>query len=164
MTDLALAPLGPSDFAKVAGVTVAPGHEVFAGTVREAFDAAEEGVDFHGIFSGNEAVGFFKIDRGYPARYPFAPQGALGLRAFIIDSGHHGQGIATRAVRALPTYLAQHYPTSKTLYLTVNKINPAAIKAYLNGGFEHTGKEWPHGDAGPQHVMRLRLSGSCGPV
>jgi hypothetical protein len=36
-------------------------------------------------------------------------------------------------------------------------VNPGAIRAYLKGGFTDTGEVWPHGEAGPQHVMRLAL-------
>ena len=154
---LRLDPVAPSQMARVAQVRVAPEQEVFSGTVAEAFEEAEEGVDFHGIFEGDGAVGFFKIDRAYDTRYPFVPAGALGLRAFMVDHACQGRGVATRAVRALPAYLRAHYPGAQALYLTVNLANPAARRAYLKGGFEDTGAQWPHGMAGPQHILRLPL-------
>ena len=101
------------------------------------------------------AVGFFKIDRAYADRYPF---GALGLRAFKIDLNRLGRGIATAAVRPLPTCLQRHYPEATNLHPTVDKINPAAIRAYFNGSFVDTGEEWPHGDAEPEHIMWISLN------
>ncbi|NEK24577.1 GNAT family N-acetyltransferase [Sulfitobacter sp. JBTF-M27] len=143
---------------RVAHVQVSPDQIKFSGTIAEAFEAAEDGVGFHGIFLDRGAVGFFKIDRAYSDRYPLVPFGALGLRAFMVDLDRQGQGIAARAVQALPAYLARHYPLATAHYLTVNKINPCAIRAYLKGGFIDTGEKWPLGNAGPQHVMRMSLN------
>lgn len=157
MSALHLAPLGAGDFERVSNVTVAPEQLKFSGSVKEAFAEAEDRVDFHGIFRAELAVGFFKIDRGYADRFPFPADGDLGLRAFMVDHALQGQGIATQAVRALPGYLAKHYPDAPAIWLTVNKVNPAALRAYLKGGFEDTGDEWPHGDAGPQHILKLPL-------
>ncbi|QUJ75169.1 GNAT family N-acetyltransferase [Sulfitobacter albidus] len=151
-----LDPLSTDDFARVAHITVAPAQIKFSGTVAEAFETAEPGVDFHAIVEGDTPVGFFKIDRDYAQRYPFAAPDGLGLRAFLIDHAQQGRGLATRAVRALPAYLARHYIAS-TLYLTVNLVNAPAIRCYLAGGFTDTGDIWPHGDAGPQHIMRMDL-------
>nr|WP_216859332.1 GNAT family N-acetyltransferase [Sulfitobacter aestuariivivens] len=153
-----LAPIGPADFDRVSHITVSEHQKKFSGTVAEAFEAAEDGVDFHGIFRGQTAVGFFKIDTTYGRKYPFASNGDLGLRAFIIDLVCQGQGIATQAVLALPPYLTTRYLHAKALWLTVNKSNPAAYAAYLGGGFADTGQEWPKGDAGPQNIMRMVLA------
>ncbi len=155
---LRLEPIGPDQLDRVAGVRVAPEQLKFSGSVQEAFEAAEEGVDFHGMFLGPDAVGFFKIDRLYATRFPFVAAGDIGLRAFMVDITRQGMGIATRAVLALPAYLNTTYTAAKTIWLTVNKANPAAVRAYLKGGFEDTGEEWPHGDAGPQHILQLALS------
>ncbi|MFK7835345.1 MAG: GNAT family N-acetyltransferase [Sulfitobacter sp.] len=155
---LTLAPLTQNDLPRVAHVRVAADQLIYSGSVEEAFEAAEAGVGFHGIFLDEDAVGFFKIDRGYAARFPFVPTGSVGLRAFMVDLAHQGQGIATRAVAALPAYLRREYRGAAALYLTVNKVNPGARRAYLKGGFVDTGQEWPHGDAGPQHVMRMTLT------
>ncbi|MEW9919479.1 GNAT family N-acetyltransferase [Marimonas sp. MJW-29] len=155
---LRLEPLGAGDLIKVAHIRVAPDQLIYSGSVAEAFGAAEEGVDFHAILEGAEAAGFFKIDRAYDIRFPFVPAGALGLRAFMVDHGRQGEGIASRAVRLLPDYLRALYPHAKVIYLTVNKVNSGAIRAYLKGGFTDTGEEWPHGDAGLQHIMRMTLA------
>ena len=152
-----LAPLARTDLPRVAHLRVAPDQIRFSGTVTEAFATNEPDVDFHAIEVNGTAVGFFKIDRSFPDRYPFAPKGDLGLRAFLIDLGHQGKGFGAQACRALPTYLHEHYRDAKSVFLTVNVINLAAVRAYAKGGFSDTGEIWPHGNAGPQHVLRLGL-------
>jgi RimJ/RimL family protein N-acetyltransferase len=154
---ITLAPLARSEFDRVAHIAVAEHQHKFAGTVREAFEADEAGVDFHGMFRDGRAVGFFKIDRAYATKYDFCAPGDIGLRAFIVDLSLQGSGIGTAAVAALPVYLPRHYPKAGAVVLTVNFVNPAAYHAYIKGGFEDTGKTYPHGDAGPQNVLRMAL-------
>lgn len=146
-----LEPLSRNDLPRVEHLRVAPDQIRFSGSVAEAFASNEPDVDFHAILSENTVVGFFKIDRRYPDRYPFAPLGSVGLRAFLIDLG------SARACRALPAYLKQHYANAPSLYLTVNVINLAAIRSYRKGGFTDTGKTWQHSAAGPQHILYLPL-------
>jgi ribosomal protein S18 acetylase RimI-like enzyme len=152
-----LIPLALSDRERVAQLAVHPDQLRFAGTVAEAFDSPQKGVDFHAMLMGDIPVGFFKIDQTYPVEHGFAEPGDLGLRAVIVDAARQGQGIGTAAMRALPAYLGVHYPQARRLWLTVNLQNPAAIASYRKGGFQDTGAIWPHGNAGPQHIMRLSL-------
>ena len=154
-----LSPLTLADRDRVAHLAVHPDQVRFAGSVAEAFDAPAPDVDFHAMMMGDSPVGFFKIDRGYPAAHGFAEAGDLGLRAVIVDASRQGQGIGTAAMRALPAYLRAHYPQARRLWLTVNMQNPAAIASYRKAGFQDTGAIWPHGGAGPQHIMRLPLPG-----
>lgn len=154
-----LYPLTLADRARVAHLTVHPEQLRFAGTVAEAFDAPQDGVDFHAMLMDGLPVGFFKIDRTYPVVHGFAEPGDLGLRAVIVDAARQGQGIGTAAMRALPAYLRELYPQVRRLWLTVNLQNSAAIASYRKGGFQDTGAIWPHGSAGPQHIMRLSLHG-----
>ena len=152
-----LGPLTLADRARVAHLAVHPDQLRFAGTVAEAFDSPQEGADFHAMLMDDTPVGFFKIDRTYPVAHGFAEPGDLGLRTVIVDAARQGQGIGTAAMRALPDYLRALYPTARRLWLTVNLQNPAAIASYRKGGFQDTGAIWPHGNAGPQHIMRLAL-------
>lgn len=158
--DLSLRPVSPDDFDLVSRVQVHPDQIRFSGTVAQAFEEQEDGVDFHAILNNDKAVGFFKIDRLYHNTYDFARNDELGLRAFMIDATMQGRGIATAAVVALPAYLATRYPDRNAVVLTVNLQNPAAIRCYLNGGFTDTGSIYPHGMAGPQHIMRQPFSRS----
>lgn len=155
---LTLTPLGYDDLHRVATVNVAPDQIKFSGTVREAFDAPQAGVDLHGIFLGGQAIGFFKLDRSYHERHPFAGPSDLGLRAFIIDLAMQGQGLGSAASAALPDYVRTLYPDAQAIYLTVNLANPAARRAYLKGGFFDTGNIWPHGEAGPQNILKLPVT------
>ena len=152
-----LIPLTLAERDRVAHLAVRPDQLRFAGTVAEAFDTPQEGVDFHAMIMADTPVGFFKIDRTYPVAHGFAEPGDLGLRAVIVDAVRQGQGIGTAAMRALPAYLRAGYPAARRLWLTVNLQNPAAIASYRKGGFQDTGAIWPHGGAGPQHIMRLVL-------
>jgi RimJ/RimL family protein N-acetyltransferase len=161
VTQVTLTPIGRDDFDRVAGIRVAPEQERFSGTVAEAFASDETGIDFHAILLAGRAVGFFKIDRNYSQRHDFPKPGELGLRAFMIDRNIQGRGIATAAVAALAPYLNTHYPLNESIVLTVNMVNPGAVKCYLKGGFHDTGEVNPQGDAGPQHILRLNLSTDC---
>lgn len=154
---ITLAPVAQDARALVAGLRVRADQERFSGQVEDAFAKPDPAIDFHCIRQGARVVGFFKIDRAYAKKITIVPQGSLGLRAFLLDHRAQGKGIATQAVRCLPAYLHVQYPQARRLYLTVNCANPAAIRCYLKGGFVDTGDIWPHGRAGPQHVMRLNI-------
>lgn len=156
---LTLRPVARREFDLVSHIQVAPDQVRFSGTVAQAFEENEEGVDFHAILNGSGATGFFKIDRLYHETYSFAAPEDLGLRAFMINRGEQGKGLATAAVAALKTYLPAHYPGHSAVMLTVNLQNPGAIRCYLKGGFQDTGDIHPHGLAGPQHILRLELRG-----
>jgi RimJ/RimL family protein N-acetyltransferase len=154
-----LGPLTLADRDRVAHLAVHTDQLRFVGTVAAAFDAPTPEVDLHAMTVDGSPVGFFKIDRGYAQVHGFAEAGDLGLRAVIVDAARQGQGIGTAALRALPAYLRARYPQARRLWLTVNLQNPAAIASYRRAGFQDTGAIWPHGGAGPQHIMRLILQG-----
>jgi len=153
-----LSPLTAADQKKIVHLAVRPEQLRFSGTVAEAFADHQDSVDFHAILMVDLPVGMFRIDRGYHAVHGFAESTDLGLRSVIVDAAYQGQGLGTAAMRALPPYLQTHYPQARRLWLTVNLQNPAAIASYLKSGFQDTGAIWPHGSAGPQHIMRLMLT------
>lgn len=155
---LSLRPVSETDFDLVRNIEVEPDQTRFSGTVAQAFEDAEEGVDFHALLEDGQPVGFFKLDRLYHEQYSFALPQDLGLRAFMIDRRCQGRGLATAMVKLMPAYVPQHYPDRHAVILTVNLQNPAAIACYLKGGFTDTGEIYPHGMAGPQHIMRLPLT------
>jgi RimJ/RimL family protein N-acetyltransferase len=159
---LTLARLDSADRARFDRVRVAPEHEVYCGTAAAAFDHADAApgrIDLHGIVLDGQPVGLFKIDRDYRNTVAIAGPRALGLRAFMIDRDAQGRGLATTAVRAMAGYLRPLYPDALSVDLTVNHSNAAAIACYLKGGFLDTGLDWPEGQAGPQDLLRLPLSG-----
>ncbi len=154
---LHLRPVSETEFALVQNVEVEPDQTRFSGTVAQAFEEAEEGVDFHALFEADQPVGFFKLDQLYHQQYDFVRAQDLGLRAFMIDRRCQGRGLATAAVKLLPAYVPQHYPDRHSVILTVNLQNPAAIACYLKGGFTDTGEIVAQGLAGPQHILQLPL-------
>jgi len=154
---VSLGPVGADEFYRVGHLRVAPDQIRFSGTVGQAFELAEPDVDFHCICLDGEPVGFFKVDRAYAIAHHFARKKEPGIRAFMIDTRFQGQGIATAAIRRLEGYLAERYPAAKSVVLTVNMSNPAALRSYRKGGFVDTGEIWEGGSAGPQLVMRMLL-------
>jgi len=154
-------PIPRDRFDLVADVSVREDQLAFSGSVADAFAESGDEIDFHGIFLGDQAVGFYKIDTRYERIIQDRLAPLLGLRAFMIDQREQGKGLATRAVLGLAGYLAPLYPDYDALWLTVNLKNPAAIRCYLKGGFADTGEIFPHGAAGPQHILRLGFGTAC---
>lgn len=155
---ISLAPLSRDAFETVSHIALRKDQLKFAGTVVEAFAEPAERFDLHQILNGKSPIGIFKIDRFYARDYSFAQVGDVGLRALILDERVQGKGYGSLAMKALGTYLSSHYPSSKTVWLTVNLTNPIARRTYISAGFEDTGTQWPHGYAGPQNILRLRLN------
>ncbi|GEA50963.1 N-acetyltransferase [Vibrio inusitatus NBRC 102082] len=103
-------------------------------------------------------VGFFKLDLAYESTYHFCFKNSIGLRTFALDQRQQGKGLGTKTVEALLCYLTNHYQAYDFVYLTVNCKNAAAISCYRKGGFEDTGEIYLGGQAGPQHVMRRKIT------
>jgi RimJ/RimL family protein N-acetyltransferase len=111
----------------------------------------------HLILADDKVVGFFLFDAGYGKKYDFCPEHSLGVRALLVDHRFQGQGIAKKAISQFPQFANFHFPTFKTLYLTVNCRNKGAYQCYLKAGFEDTGERYLGGLAGPQHIMKKAL-------
>ena len=156
-----LAPLTPDRRAAVCALAVAPEQVVFSGQPVDFITHPDSDMDIHVIRADDKLVGFFRIDLDYARVHDFARPGDLGLRSVIVDRARQGRGIGSAMIRALPAYLAAHYPGATDLYLTVNLRNPGARKSYLNGGFNDTGAHYLGGDAGPQHIMHMTLTGGA---
>lgn len=159
MPRLTLTPIAPSERDRVAHIRVHPDQVRFSGTIESAFETEGTRTDFHAICLDGHPVGFFKVDHDYAEHHWFARPGEPGLKAFMIDRDHQGQGIATAAIRALDGYLQQQYPEIASIALTVNMANPVAVRAYRSAGFTDTGEIYEGGTAGPQLVMRMVLKG-----
>ena len=153
-----LAPLTPDRRAAACALAVAPEQVVFSGQAVDFVTTPDPQMDSHVILADGAVVGFFRIDRDYATVHDFARPGDLGLRSVIVDRAQQGRGIGSAMIRALPAYLADHYPGATDLYLTVNLRNPGARKSYLNGGFTDNGAHFLGGDAGPQHIMHMTLT------
>jgi RimJ/RimL family protein N-acetyltransferase len=136
-----------------------PDQERFAGRLAETLPAAEADPERTpvAILADGEAVGFFVLHRG-PAAGVLAPEARdVLLRAFLVDARSQGRGIATRALAALPDFVAGHLPGVRRIVLSVNVRNPVAIRTYRRAGFADTGGLHHGGASGPQHVYELWL-------
>ena len=158
MIRVTLAPATADMHRALAALTVAPEQVVFSGQPADIVARADPTMDLHAILADGTPVGLFRIDRDYARAHGFARPGDLGLRSVIVDRHHQGRGIGSAMVRALPAYLARHYPDATDIYLTVNLRNPGARKSYLNGGFVDAGAQYLGGSAGPQHILHMVLA------
>ncbi|PNH92181.1 GNAT family N-acetyltransferase [Vibrio diazotrophicus] len=111
----------------------------------------------HLIIFEDKAVGFFLLDLDYSEKYQFGQHRAIGVRALLVDQKYQGKGIATQAIKALPSYVTKHYPDYEAMQLTVNCRNKAAYACYLKYGFVDSGELYMGGPVGPQHIMHFSL-------
>ncbi len=153
-----IVPLDRTQVARVAHLTLRDDQTRYSLPPAEAL--MQDGpFDHFMIGTSDMAVGYFRIDRDYAGHMDFALPGELGLRAFSIGAAFQGRGLASAACHALGPVLAARYPWAASVALTVNRANAAAYRCYLAGGFADTGALYLGGRAGPQHIMRLELSG-----
>src|ERR687890_2062337 len=128
--DARLAPVGPELRDRLLRLGPRPQQERFAGRLTETLPAAEADPEREpvAILEGDEPVGFFVLHRG-PAAGELAPEPRdVLLRAFLVDARAQGRGIATRALGALPDFVAERMPGVRRIVLTVNVKNPVAIR------------------------------------
>lgn len=105
-----------------------------------------------------KVVGFFYLDLGYQAAHSFCLPSAIGVRMVMLDQRYQGQGIGSKALSQLPTYIKQYYPDCDALFLTVNCRNKQAYRSYEKCGFIDTGELYLGGPVGPQHIMKLAVN------
>jgi RimJ/RimL family protein N-acetyltransferase len=157
--DVRLAPVSPELRDRLLKLAPRPDQERFAGRLTETLPAAEADPEREpvAILEDGEPVGFFVLHRG-PAAGVLAPERRdVLLRAFLVDAAVQGRGIATRALAALPDFVAEHVPGVRRIVLSVNTRNPVAIRAYQRAGFADSGELYHGGASGPQHVFELWL-------
>ena len=73
-----------------------------------------------------------------------------------IDRAWQGRGLGTRALQALPAWLAAHWPQVGRVALCVDMANLAARRAYARAGFVAVGAPRA-GRIGPEQVMVREL-------
>jgi RimJ/RimL family protein N-acetyltransferase len=156
--DVRLAPVGPDLRERLLVLAPHPGQERFSGRIAETLPEAEAdpGRRPVAILEGADPVGFFVLHRG-PAGELAPDPGDVLMRAFLVDAAAQGRGIATRALAALPAFVAEHLPGARRVVLSVNTRNPVAVRTYRRAGFADSGALYHGGAAGPQHVLVLAL-------
>lgn len=154
-----LAPLNTELLEQVIQLSVAEQQLPYIGTIDEVLINADEHTHPHIVLKDELVIGIFLIDMLYPQSYEFAEDGSLGFRAFLIDQHQQGQGYGGKVMGQLRGYLAQHYPSHHSIYLTVNCKNTSAYQCYVKNGFVDTNEYYLGGAAGPQHIMLMKLHG-----
>ncbi|RNL78116.1 GNAT family N-acetyltransferase [Halostreptopolyspora alba] len=100
------------------------------------------------------AVGFGILDRGGNlVELTPTPRSAVLFRAFHLAPEWQGRGVGRAVCVALDPLVRAVAPEATEVLLTVNEANPAAIRAYLAGGFRDSGRRYLGGDAGPQLIL-----------
>ena len=155
-----LGPLPRARVSEVAHLELPAAQEPFVGTIAEMTAEADRLQDFHLARAGDDAVGFFKIDRDFARRDPRLPQRALGMRGLLIGGQYQGRGYGTALLAALPGYLRRQYPMADAVWLTVDAGNEAALRAYCRAGWEVSDLAPFPGRWGPEPVLRLPLDPS----
>jgi RimJ/RimL family protein N-acetyltransferase len=157
--DVRLAPAGPELRERLLALAPRPEQERFAGRLTETLPAAEADPEREpvAILADGEPVGFFVLHRGPEAGELAPDRRDVLLRAFLVDARAQGRGVATRALAALPDFVAERLPGVHRIVLSVNVKNPVAIRTYARAGFADSGRLYLGGTAGPQHVFELWL-------
>lgn len=106
------------------------------------------------ILEGNHIVGFFVLDTGNDRFYYTDNPNSVLLRGFSIHPDSQGQGIAGKAIQALPTFIHRQFPQSDEVVLGVNESNEAARHVYLKAGFKDEGRRYM-GTKGQQYALHL---------
>jgi len=154
---ITLARLTAKDAAQVLHLQLGDGQQAFVGPIADMVSEVKPGVFFHAINDGDTAVGFYKIDNPIRAPRDYVRGGDAELRGFLIGAQYQGNGVARAAMGTFSDHMRTCYPDLKSVVLTVNTKNPAALRSYLGGGFCDAGALYHGGRAGPQHVLRLVL-------
>lgn len=133
----------------------------FVGPVAVSLVDAEacEGSEPMAILRDGAPIGFYRLEHRPRSIADMAfEQATVGLRSFFIDARWQGQGLGTQALAAVKDDLARRHPQVRSLVLTVNLRNTAAIALYRHAGFRETGGLYHGGRSGPQYVMLCALS------
>ncbi len=88
----------------------------------------DEGVQFHGVFDGDKAVGYLIW-----GRYANAPETAKLHKCYLL-SDYQGKGLGSMMLQTAKALARQ--AGYRHLRLNVNRQNEKAIKAYVRNGFK----------------------------
>ncbi|MDQ3631876.1 MAG: GNAT family N-acetyltransferase [Actinomycetota bacterium] len=144
---------------QVLGLAPAPRQARFSGVAADTLPAAERHRTRQAvaILRDEQPVGFFALDHADAICAYTSPERSVALRAFFVDARVQRQGIASAALRALPAFTTRQYRQAQSVVLTVNVVNPVAVRFYRRAGFVDTGRVHLGGTFGPQHVLVLPL-------
>lgn len=108
------------------------------------------------VITNDVPVGFFLLHETERVASYTEAQDALLLSMFSINHPAQGNGHAKAALRQLPNYIKEHFPTKYEIVLSVNLKNEPAFSLYQTTGFVDTGR-LIDGPIGPQRIMSLKV-------
>ena len=156
---ITLHPLPRSAIDRVQHLVLPAAQAPYVGSIDEMTAEPDHLQEFHIADRDGEAVAFFKVDRDFSRRIDGVAQGSLGLRGLLVGGQYQGSGIGSALLCHLPDYLAQRYPRSQAIWLSVDKANDIAFTLYEKHGWQQVGPVIS-GRSGPEIVMRRRLTGA----
>ncbi|MDB1123772.1 GNAT family N-acetyltransferase [Vibrio algarum] len=146
------------DYSTLMELEIDPSQETFVSGFGDLYKNRAPEQDFYVVNEGKELLGFFVIDKAFDKKFTFAEKNELGLRNLVIGKQYQGKGYGTLAMKRLLVYVYGAYSDSSSICLTVNKKNIHAYRCYEKAGFIDTDTFYFGGDAGPQHIMRKKIS------
>jgi RimJ/RimL family protein N-acetyltransferase len=158
--DIRVAVMAPRPWDAAGALRVAPAQEAFIGDValNLADAAADPDSDAMAILGDGAVIGCYRLDyRPTVVTRRSVGRRAVVLRAFLLDAGWQGRGLATTALAECCADLARRHPERRLLALNVDCVNVVAVRAYRHAGFVDTGELCRGGRAGPQRLMLRQL-------
>lgn len=135
--------LSEAEQAAVLDLNVTQQQVEFAGTVVQSVQACLEDqvneIAGLAVVHEHRIVGFFLLKRGASAPVWGGPKAAV-VSAMRIDVSQQGKGMGSAALRLLPSWVAENWPGSAALTLSVDEENHSARRAYASAGFMDLGK------------------------
>jgi RimJ/RimL family protein N-acetyltransferase len=132
--------LSPHEQAAVRLLRIDQHQMEFAGSIEKAIEGIQATNDSVGlaILAQSQVTGFVVLARG--TKTPsWAEAGTAALSAMRIDKEKQGQGLGAKALFALSSWVAEHWPEITTLTLRVDESNSTGIRAYEKAGFNDHG-------------------------
>jgi RimJ/RimL family protein N-acetyltransferase len=155
--------LSPSEQAAVLGLAVTSQQIEFAGTVERSVESCKADQDNQiaglAIIENETVVGFLVLKRGASAP-SWASPATAAVSAMRIDLSRQGRGIGSAALQALPLWVAENWPESPLLALSVDEENQSARSAYAKAGFVDLGTR-EQGRIGWVRLMSKPVGGSA---
>ncbi len=154
--------LSPEDRSRVQDLSIDAQQTAWAGALERALASCElanpDEQTGLSLWLGDTPVGFLVLSRGALAP-AWAAQGSVGIGALRIDARFQGHGLGQTALRVAEAWLAQHWPDSTQMVLSVDESNTVARRACARAGFVSCEAAWA-GRGGAVHELCKRI----GPV
>lgn len=147
--------LGINEQHVVAGITMDPGQEIYAGgsmeQVFEGFEGAPHGCHPFALIDNGIAVGFLVVREG-DAVPGWVKSGCVSIHNLRIDQAFQGKSYGKTAMRLAARWIMSNRPSVTHVMASVNVQNALAMRFNMGRGFQDTGVI-VEGRRGPQKVL-----------